>query len=290
MSASSPVPVALGSGFSLALGGGGARGFAHLGVAEALAERGLVPGRIVGTSMGSVIGAGLAAGLTSDRMAEMAARIDPWRQARWPARLAILDHRPLMELVVAEVGNPRIEDLPIPYGAATFDLATGRHELVTSGPVADALMRSCAISVVFPPIVDGDAIWADAGVWEPVPISLARRWAPDEPVVGVQVISAKPSWFATPPLAWSLHAGARLFGTQPRPGRLAARRYTALLAERITDPVVDARADLLVRPDLGHFSWLRFGEVEWPRRRGLEAARRALAGVAVPEPVAVAGA
>jgi NTE family protein len=271
-------------GFSLALGGGGARGYAHIGVAAALAERDIQPARIVGTSMGSVIGAGLAAGVSPERMTAIAARIDPWHMARRPARLAIFDHRPLMDLVVSEVGNPLIEDLPIPYAAATYDLVTGRHELVTTGRVADALARSCAISVVFPPIVDGNAVWVDAGVWEPVPISLARRWAPDAPVVGVQVISAKPAWFATPPLAWTLRAGARLFGgTAPQAGRLTARRYTALLADRITKPIEDARADLLIEPDLGHFSWLRFGVVDEPVRRGFEAARAALAAVEAPE-------
>jgi NTE family protein len=270
-------------GFSLALGGGGARGYAHIGVAAALAERGLAPARIIGTSMGSVVGAGLAAGLSPARMTAMAARIDPWRMARRPARLALFDHRPLMEDIVAEVGNPRIEDLPIPYAAATYDLVAGRHELITTGPVADALIRSCAISVVFPPIVEGQAIWVDAGVWEPVPISLARRWAPDAPVIGVQVISAKPAWFATPPLAWSLRAGARLFGgTAARGRRLTARRYTALLADRITNPIEDATADLLIRPALGHFSWIRFGVVDEPVRRGYEAARAALADVDVP--------
>jgi predicted acylesterase/phospholipase RssA len=272
-------------GFSLALGGGGARGYAHIGVAAALAERGLVPGRIIGTSMGSVIGAGLAAGLGAEQMTAMAERIDPWRMAGRPARLALLDHRPLMERIVAEVGNPLIEELPIPYAAASYDLVAGRHELITSGRVADALKRSCAISVVFPPVVEGDAVWVDAGVWEPVPISLARRWAPDHPVIGVQCISAKPTWFATPPLAWSLRAGARLFGgTAPDGERLTARRYTALLADRITNPTEDARADLLIRPDLGHFSWLRFGVVEEPRRRGYEAALAALAAVDSPAP------
>jgi predicted acylesterase/phospholipase RssA len=233
--------------------------------------------------MGSVIGAGLAAGLTAAQMTAMAARINPWRMAPRPARLALFDHRPLMELIVAEVGNPLIEELPIPYAAATYDLVAGRHELVTSGRVADALARSCAISVIFPPIVDGDAVWVDAGVWEPVPISLARRWAPDAPVIGVQVISAKPAWFATPPLAWSLRAGARLFGgVAADGGRLSARRYTALLAERITNPIEDARADLLIRPDLGHFSWLRFGVIDEPVRRGYEAARAALAAAETP--------
>ena len=278
-----PRPTTLASGFSLALGGGGARGFAHLGVAEALAERGLVPGRILGTSMGSVIGAGLAAGLTAERIVQLASRFDPWRMARRPARLGIFDHRPLMERVVAEVGHPRIEDLPIPFGAATYDLVTGRQELITSGPVSEALIRSCAISVVFAPVADGDAIWADAGVWEPVPISLARLMSSD-PVVGVQVIAPKPGWFASSPVAWSLRAGARMLGTGARGNRLDARRYVALLAARITDPVVDARADLLIVPNLRGVSWVRFGDVETPRRRGYQAAQRALAGMSAPSP------
>ena len=277
------LPVDLASGFSLALGGGGARGFAHLGVAEALAERGLVPRRIVGTSMGSVIGAGLAAGLSAERMVAMAAQFDPWRMARRPARLAMFDHRPLMERVVAEVSNPRIEDLPIPFAAATYDLVTGRQELVTRGPVGDALIRSCAISVVFAPIIDGEAIWADAGVWEPVPISLTRSWSP-EPVVGVQVIAPKPAWFANSPVAWSLRAGARFLGTGAPGDRLGARRYAALLAARITDPVVNAPADLLILPNLRGISWVRFGNVEMPRRRGYEAAQRVLADAQVVEP------
>jgi NTE family protein len=283
MSRSSPPSLDLASGFSLALGGGGARGFAHLGVAEALAERGLIPGRIVGTSMGSVIGAGLAAGLTAEHMVAMAEQFDPWRMARRPARLAMFDHRPLMEQVVAEVGDPRIEDLPIPFGAATYDLVTGRQELITRGRVSDALIRSCAISVVFAPIIDGEAIWADAGVWEVVPISVTRAWS-EEPVVGVQVIAPKPSWFAKAPVAWSLRTGARVLGTGAPGGRLGARRYAALLAHRITDPVVDAPADLLIVPNLRGISWVRFGNVETPRRRGYEAARRALADLAVAEP------
>lgn len=280
---SRPLPAALASGFSLALGGGGARGFAHLGVAEALAERGLVPGRIVGTSMGSLIGAGLAAGLTAERMVAMAAQFDPWRMARRPARLAMFDHRPLMEQVVAEVGDPRVEDLPIPFAAATYDLVTGRQELITSGPVSDALIRSCAISVVFAPIVDGEAIWADAGVWEVVPISLTRAWSA-QPVVGVQVIAPKPGWFAKSPVAWSLRAGSRVLGTGTPGDRLGARRYAALLAHRITDPVVDAPADLLIVPNLRGISWVRFGNVETPRRRGYEAAQRALSALPAADP------
>ena len=71
-------------GFTLALGGGGARGYAHLGVIQALDELGLEPNRVVGTSIGSVLGAGLAAGLSPERMAALAVAVDPWRLARFP--------------------------------------------------------------------------------------------------------------------------------------------------------------------------------------------------------------
>ncbi len=221
--------------FSLALGGGGREGRPYRGgTGSCRARPGPRPDRWNLDGLGDRCRDGSR--LSAERMTAIAARIDPWRVARRPARLAMFDQRPLIERVVAEVGHPLIEDLPIPYAAATYDLVTGRHELVTRGPVVDALMRSCAISVVFPPIVDGDAILVDAGVWEPVPISLARRWAPDRPVVGVQVISPKPAWFASPPLTWSLHAGARLLGIAPNGNRLNARRYSALLATRITEP------------------------------------------------------
>ena len=268
------------SGFSLVLGGGGARGYAHIGAAEALAERGLRPGRIVGTSIGSVIGAGLAAGLSPERLAAMAAAFDPWHEARRPARLAIFDHRPLIERLAAEVGNPRIEDLPLPYGAAALDLVSGEQRLITRGPVADALLRSCAISIVFSPVVDGEAIWADPGVWEPAPISLARAWS-DAPVVGVKVIWTKPALFEAGPLAWTLRAGARWLGTEPDGRRLSARRYTALLARAATLPVIHAEADLLIQPSLLGVSWVRFGTIDTPRRKGYEATRRALDGIRV---------
>jgi len=261
-------------GFTLALGGGGARGYAHLGVLEALDELGLRPNRVIGTSIGSVIGAGWAAELSADRMAAMAAAVDPWRMARFPARLAVFDHRDMMARVVAEVGNPLIEDLERPYAAAAYDLVTGTALAITRGPVADALVRSCAISVVFPPVPQGDAVLADAGIWEPVPVSLARAWS-DEPVLGVQLIGAKPPLLERGPLAWSLRTGARWLGTSPN-GRLDARRYTALLAEAVTRPTIRSAPDVMIRPMLWDVNWMRFGNITTPRRRGYEATMRAL--------------
>ena len=113
-------------GFTLALGGGGARGYAHIGVARALAARGLEPGRIVGTSMGAIIGAGMAAGRTPDQMEAAARGMSVYRLVRRRGRLALFDPRPLLEWMATDLGDPRIEELPTPLGITTFDLVSGR--------------------------------------------------------------------------------------------------------------------------------------------------------------------
>ena len=82
--------------FTLALGGGGARGYAHIGVARALDAHGLHPARIVGTSMGAVVGAGLAAGRTPLEILAAARRLSVYRLVRKRARLALFDPRPLL--------------------------------------------------------------------------------------------------------------------------------------------------------------------------------------------------
>ena len=153
----------LAHGFTLALGGGGARGYAHIGVARALAARGLHPDRIVGTSMGAIIGAGMAAGRSPDEIEAAARGMSVYRLVRRRGRMALFDPRPLLEWMAADLGDPRIEDLPTPLGITTFDLLTGRPRLITSGRLVDALAMSIAVPLFFPPCRDADGVWCDAG-------------------------------------------------------------------------------------------------------------------------------
>ena len=88
-------------GFTLALGGGGARGWAHVGVARALDELGLRPRRIVGTSMGAIVGAALAAGRTPDQIEEEATRAQAHRLMRRRGRFALYDPRPVLAHLAA---------------------------------------------------------------------------------------------------------------------------------------------------------------------------------------------
>ncbi len=250
---------ALSDGFTLALGGGGGRGWTHVGVARALAERGLRPARIVGTSMGAIIGAALAAGRTPDEIEAAAHRFPIYRMVRRRARFALFDPRPLLTAVARDLGNPRIEDLPTPLGITAYDLVAGRPRLVTSGRLVDALAMSIAVPLFFPPRRDADGVWCDAGPWEGVPVSLARAWDPGLPVVGVLADVPKPAFLASRVGRSVLRATSRRLGIGASGDSLSARRFLALLAARWADPVVEEPPDVLIVPRLGRTNALNFG-------------------------------
>jgi NTE family protein len=252
--------VTLASGFTLALGGGGARGWAHIGVARGLDRLGLRPTRIVGTSMGAIIGAGMAAGQTPDQMAEAARRTKVYRLMR-RGRLALFDARPLLERTAAELGDPRIEDLPIPLGITTYDLVAGRPRLITSGSLVDALERSIAVPFFLPPRRDADGVWCDAGPWEGVPVTQSRAWDPTLPVVGVLADIPKPAFLASRIGATVLRGASVRFAGRATGERLTARRFLSLVTARWADPVVVEPPDVLIAPRLGRMNALQFGRI-----------------------------
>src|SRR5688500_351232 len=186
----------LADGFTLALGGGGARGWAHIGVARALEAQGLHPTRVVGTSMGAIIGAGIAAGHSAAQMEAAARRISVYRLMGKRARLALFDPRPLLERMTADLGDPHIEDFPTPLGITTYDLVAGRPRLITEGRLVDALEMSIAVPLFFPPTRNPDGVWCDAGPWEGIPVTPARAWEPALPVIGVLADIPKPAFLA----------------------------------------------------------------------------------------------
>jgi NTE family protein len=260
--------------FTLALGGGGGRGWAHIGVARALSADGLRPTRIVGTSMGAIIGAALAAGRSPDQIETAARRAAVYRTVRRRGRLALFDPRPLLERLRRDLDDARLEELSTPLGITAFDLVGGRPALITRGSLIDALERSIAVPLFFPPCRDESGVWCDAGPWEAVPVSLARSWAPSDPVIGVLVDPAKPWLLASRYGAALLRGLATRLGTDGE--RLTARRYLALLATRWADPVHEEAPDLLIAPNLGRANALQFGRVRVMVERGERDTRLAL--------------
>jgi NTE family protein len=275
----------LADGFTLALGGGGARGWAHIGVARALRSHRLRPTRIVGTSMGAIVGAGLAAGRTPEEIADAARRTPVYRHLRRPGRLALFDARPLLERTVAELGDPRIEELPIPLGITTYDLVAGRPRLVTSGPLLEALEVSIAVPFFLPPRRDLAGVWCDAGPWEGVPVTLSRAWDPARPVVGVLADIPKPAFLASRIGASLLRRASSRLGSRVVGERLTARRYLSLLTLRWADPVVATPPDVLIVPPLGRMNALQFGRVDHAITVGERATADALATIGL-RPVA----
>ncbi len=275
----------IGDRFTLALGGGGGRGWAHIGVARALEQAGLRPGLVVGTSMGAIIGAGLAAGVSASEMERHARGTDVSRLVGRRAHRALFDPRPVLRRMADTLGNPRIEDLPTPLAITAFDLIAGHPKAITSGPLYDALERSIAVPLFFPPCRDADGIWCDAGPWEAVPVSLARELSGD-PVIGVWVDVPKPRLLTARPVAAMLLRAAARLGPAAVGQRLTARRYLALLAERWADPVHEEPPDLLIRPRLGLTPAWNFARVGPMVARGHRDALIALreAGLAAADP------
>lgn len=278
-------PAELPDRFTLALGGGGARGWAHIGVARALEEAERRPSRIVGTSMGALIGAGLAAGYDSARIERFARRTSVYRSVGKRGRFALFDPTPLLEQLRRELGDPRIEDLPIPLAVSAYDLVSGRPTAIVSGRLTDALARSIAVPFFFPPCRDAHGIWCDAGPWEAVPVTLARSLSSD-PVIGVFVDAPKPALLASRYGAFFLRRVSARLGVDGR--RLTARRYLALLSARWAEPVVDERPDLLIAPDLGFINALQFSRIGPLIERGHAAAVVALGTGPASSPVRAA--
>ena len=159
---------------ALALGSGGARGFAHIGVLDVLQERGYEVVGIAGSSMGALVGGLFAAG-SLDEFTEWATTLTG------PAMLRLLDPSisapgvfrasKVLDAVREILGEVTIENLPIPYTAVTTDLIAGRSVWLQRGPLDEAIRASIAIpGVIAPHVLDGRML-ADGGILDPLPIA-----------------------------------------------------------------------------------------------------------------------
>ena len=175
----------------LALGSGGARGSAHIGVLKVLEENHIKPDVIAGTSMGAQIGGLYAAGMSTTDLVDTWESISFAKVARtllptipwsgWSSGSSIVNtlHR--------LIGNIKIEDLLIRYGAVATDLKTGLPYTITEGEVARAVRASLSVPGLFTPVwIDGHLL-IDGGVTNPLPVSTARQLGADV-VVAVDVL------------------------------------------------------------------------------------------------------
>ena len=159
----------------LALGGGGARGMAHVGVIRVLEREGIPIDCIAGTSAGSLVGAVYAGGLRGDRLLDMAMRLR-WRDiARfvWP-RNGFVSFARLETFLASTLGDLTFDDLELPYAAIAADLATGEQVVLNAGRVAPAVRASCSVPGIVTPIEVEGRLLVDGGVVNNLPISVVR--------------------------------------------------------------------------------------------------------------------
>lgn len=173
--------------FGLALGGGAARGFTHIGVIRALEEAQLVPACVAGTSAGSLVGALYCAGFDSHRIEEEARNMK-WGdlvQMTFP-RMGLVKTDKLSELVQGLIGDINISDLKLPFAAIAVDLVTGEERVLREGPVSTAVRASCGLPGVFVPVERDGELLVDGGVRNSVPANVARSLGADF-VVGIDL-------------------------------------------------------------------------------------------------------
>jgi len=173
----------------VALGSGGAKGFAHIGVLKALRECSIPVDVVAGTSMGSLVGAFYATGMDPPFMERLAytLRWRHWVDVTVP-RVGLIAGEKLHEMVKLLTRSLDISQSPLPYAAVATELVSKRTHTFTSGLFADAVRASTAIPGVFVPFTMGNYIFVDGGVMEPVPVLAARQLGAQR-VIGVDVSS-----------------------------------------------------------------------------------------------------
>ena len=178
----------------LALGGGAARGFAHIGVIKALEAQGIVPEIVVGTSAGSVVGSLYASGLNGFALQKTALAMDEATISDWALPLfgkstGVLKGEALQNYVNKAVGNVPMERLKLRFGAVATDLKTGQPILFNKGNTGMAVRASSAVPSVFQPVKIGDKSYVDGGLVAPVPVKFTKDIGA-EFIIAVNISSA----------------------------------------------------------------------------------------------------
>lgn len=187
---------------SVALGGGGVKGLAHIGVLKVLDREGFEVLAVAGTSAGGLWGSFYAAGYSPDEIERRMRQIsmETLYRRKPEDSQSMMGLAGLEEVLEGEFGNLNIEDLRLPFAVTAVDIDTAQLIILNRGRLVDALLATIAVPGVFPPKILGNRVLIDGGVLDPVPVNLARSLAPELPVVAVVLSPPIDEWVQpTPP-------------------------------------------------------------------------------------------
>ena len=294
----------------LALGGGAARGLAHIGIVRTLVAHGIIPNVVVGTSIGAVVGGAYAAGHL-DTLEEWARRLQPRNILGYlDIRLngsGLIGGDKLAAQLEAAIGPILIEDLPMKFATVATEVRTGHEIWLTHGRMVEAMRASYALPGIFSPVLVGDRWLVDGALVNPVPVSAARAFGAEIVIAAnlssdifahsTTIYSHGPSAEMTVAVApettiepaapkrgfGRLFSAERtvkreFFGTAGRPG-ISSVMVDAfnIMQDRITRArLAGDPPDLLISPRVGEIGWFDFHRADDLIAHGTRAAERAI--------------
>ena len=289
----------------LALGGGAARGFAHIGIVRTLIAHGIIPNVVVGTSIGAVVGGAYAAGHL-DTLEEWARRLQPRNILSYlDIRLngsGLIGGDKLASHLEAAIGPTLIEDLPLTFATVATEIHTGHEIWLTHGRIVDAMRASYALPGIFAPVLVGDRWLVDGALVNPVPVSAARALGAEIVIaanLSSDVFTHSTTIYAHGPSAEAPQATIEpvppkrglgklfsaertvkreFFGSGGRPG-ISTVMVDAfnIMQDRITRArLAGDPPDMLITPRVGQIGWFDFHRADDLIGFGARAAERAI--------------
>jgi len=259
----------------LALGGGAAKGFAHIGVIKMLEASGIHVDVVAGTSAGSVVGALYASGMDAFALQQAALSLD--EASIRDVRLfsgGLVQGKKLQDYVDGLVRQRPLERLKLPFAAVATELETGQRFVFRRGDTGQAVRASCSVPGVFEPVAIGGRHYVDGGVVSPVPVDAARELGADF-VIAVDI-------------------SARSDGTLPEDMLGIVGRSVVIMGQHLGAQEL-ARADVVIRPRVNDIGAADFAQKERAIMEGEKAAlaaipliRARLAAARQPSPAIVA--
>lgn len=267
---------------ALALGGGGARGLAHIGVLKVLEREGIRIGAVAGTSIGGIIGAAYAAGYGPEQIINLAnaTSIREMLRAR-PEGPGLMGIGRIEEWLHGILGQRTFADLRIPFAVTATDLNSGEEVVLREGIVAHAVLATIALPGIFPPQLVGNRRLIDGGALDPVPVRPARALL-RAPVVASVLSPARELWrdARSPSLAVRLPASEMLMRLRPGQALKVFQEYMEITTRTFTETRLEIdRPEVIVRPEVWRVGLLDEPSVPEMTEIGMRAMNKALPGV-----------
>ena len=177
--------------FTLVLGGGASKGYAHIGILKVLEQHNILPNLIIGTSMGALVGGLYASGKTAQQLEQLAMKVNSLGSFSLFSTLfkdSLLSISKIKRILKKEIGETTHDDCKIKFVSVATQLNTGKEKHFSSGNLFNSIMASIAVPGILPSVKIDNDIYCDGGVLNNLPEDVAKQLAPDSVIISVDVI------------------------------------------------------------------------------------------------------